>query len=547
MKTIIIAALSAVAMMIPSQAIYADLYAAGEFTGEINVFDSAGNATTFATGLSTPTGVVLDAANNVYVASNGDGTITKFTTTGEESVFASALSGPQALAIDGRGNIYEADGGSGAIFKFTPDGAQSTFAPPLSIPIPIGLAFDSAGNLFVTAHADGTVRKIAPDGTITTFISGLNNPIGIAIDGSDNVFVADNFNDRIVKITPAGVLSVFASNIRAGALAFDTQDNEVYAGDNSDNSIVLFDSTGTESAFVSFDHVGGLAFGPPPGTVSPASATLRNISTRLEVLTGNNVGIVGFIVQGNAAKKVIIRGLGPSLADPPFNVPGVLANPTLSLHTSDDQGNDIVVATNDNWKINDATGQSEQAEIEATNLAPSNDLESAIVMTLDPGAYTAILSGKDNGTGNALVEVYDLDEAVSSSSFLANISTRGFVDTGDMVMIGGVIIGPDTDGSATVVLRALGPTLSNPPFNITGALNDPVIELHDGNGDTIAQNDDWQQDSESDQIPESLQPGDAKESALHRTLAPGAYTAIVSGSNGTTGVGLVEVYYLSTP
>jgi hypothetical protein len=206
-----------------------------------------------------------------------------------------------------------------------------------------------------------------------------------------------------------------------------------------------------------------------------------------------------------------------------------------------------VIATNDNWKIDDATGQSQQAQIEATGLAPTDDLESAVLVSLNPGAYTAILSGTNNGTGNGLIEAYDLDESESSNSLLANISTRGFVDTGDQVMIGGLILGPDTAGSATVVLRAIGPSLANPPFNVSGVLADPAIELHDPNGNTIAQNDDWQQDSQSSQIPADLQPSDAKESALYRILAPGAYTAIVSGSNNTTGVGLVEAYYLSTP
>lgn len=288
-----------------------------------------------------------------------------------------------------------------------------------------------------------------------------------------------------------------------------------------------------------FDNSGGVSV-----AISSAPARLKNISTRLRVLTGDKVGIGGFIISGTGAKRVLIRGIGPSLAAPPFNVPGTLPDPQLSLHTNDAQGHDMIVATNDNWKTADANGQSQEAEITASGLAPANPSESAILLSLNPGAYTAVLSGKSNGIGNALVDAYDLDEG-NSGSFLSNISTRAVVDTGDQVMIGGFILGPQTGASATVLVRVIG--LSLTPFGVSGALANPTLELHDSQGALLAANDDWQTDAEANQIPADRIPADPKESALHRALSPGAYTAIVRGANDTTGVALVEVYYLSTP
>jgi N-acetylneuraminic acid mutarotase len=269
---------------------------------------------------------------------------------------------------------------------------------------------------------------------------------------------------------------------------------------------------------------GGL---PPP--------VLLNISTRMRVLTGDQVLIGGFIITGSDPKKVIIRGMGPSLS----GVGVTLSDPTLELH----QGN-TTLATNDNWKIDDQTGQSQETTIRATTIQPNNDLESALVATLAPGAYTAILAGKNGGTGVGLVEVYDLAQAANSK--LANISTRGFVDTDNNVMIGGLIVGGGGGGpSAKVIVRALGPSVP-----VAGALEDPTLELHDGNGNTVATNDDWKIDDQTGQSQEAairattIPPSNDLESALIATLAGGNYTAIVRGKNNTTGVGLVEVYNL---
>jgi hypothetical protein len=257
---------------------------------------------------------------------------------------------------------------------------------------------------------------------------------------------------------------------------------------------------------------------------------LLNISTRMRVLTGNNVLIAGFIITGTDPKKVIIRGLGPSLSS--VGVPGALTDTTLELH----QGSSTL-ATNDNWKIDDQTGQSQEATIRATTIPPTNDLESALVATLNPGAYTAILAGKNQSTGIGVVEVYDLNQ--SANSKLANISTRGFVDTGDNAMIGGFIVGGTGGGAAKIIVRGLGPSVP-----VSGTLQDPILELHDGNGMTIATDDNWKDIQQGDIQATTIPPSNDLESAIVRTLVPGNYTAVLRGVNNGTGIGLIEVYNL---
>ena len=298
---------------------------------------------------------------------------------------------------------------------------------------------------------------------------------------------------------------------------------------------VTTNASGNGSFDVSFPigtgapHVTATATDPDGNTseFSTALGQLLNISTRLRVLTGDNVLIGGFIILGPDSKQVVIRGIGPSLG---VFVAGALADPTLELHASDG----TVIATNNNWKSD------QQAEIEATGLAPTNDLESAIAATLpgDGASYTAILKGNQGTTGVGLVEAYDLDTTANSK--LANISTRGFVDAGDNVLIGGFIA---REGVADVIVRAIGPSLTN--FGIAGALQNPTLELHDNFGATIASNDDWKDSQQDEIVATGLQPSNDLEAGILATLPPGAYTAIVRGINDTTGVGLVEVYDLN--
>ena len=200
------------------------------------------------------------------------------------------------------------------------------------------------------------------------------------------------------------------------------------------------------------------------------------------------------------------------------------------------QGNSVL-ATNDNWKVDAQTGGSQEAAISATTIPPSNELESALVATLNPGAYTAILAGKNQGTGIGVVEVYDLDQ--SANSKLANISTRGFVDTGDSAMIGGFIVGGAGGGAAKVIIRGLGPSVP-----VKRTLQDPTLQLFDGNGTTIATDDNWKDVQQGDIEATTIPPNNDLESAIVRTLVPGNYTAILRGVNNNTGIGLIEVYNL---
>ncbi len=248
--------------------------------------------------------------------------------------------------------------------------------------------------------------------------------------------------------------------------------------------------------------------------------TLANISSRAVVQTGDNVLIGGFIVTGTQLKRAILRAIGPSL-----NLAGKLSDPILELYS----GNQLVTS-NDDW----GTASNAQ-EIMGTGVAPTNARESAILMSLAPGPYTALVRGFNGATGIGVVEAYDLDRTVGSR--LANISTRAAVQTGDNVLIGGFIVqGPD---SLPVIVRGIGPSL-----NVPNPMLDPKLELHDVNGATLATNDNWRTTQEAAIIATTIPPTNDAESAIVMTLPPGNYTAILSGVNNTTGVAVVEVYGL---
>lgn len=267
---------------------------------------------------------------------------------------------------------------------------------------------------------------------------------------------------------------------------------------------------------------GTSAKGKEASAATGSTAQLANISTRLAVGHGDNVLIGGFIVTGNQPKKILFRALGPSLP-----VVENLGDPTLELHDS----SGALVAISDNWR------DSQEEELRATQIPPRNDYECGIVRTLNPGAYTAVLSGKGGTTGVGLVEFYDLEQTADSK--LANISTRGFVDRGDNVLICGTIV--TGSGSAKVLFRALGSSLSG----VANTLQDPTLELHDSQGAIIATNDNWQ-DTQADEIrATTIPPPDDREAAIVRQLPPDAYTAVVRGKDNTIGVGLVEAYQLN--
>jgi uncharacterized repeat protein (TIGR01451 family) len=272
---------------------------------------------------------------------------------------------------------------------------------------------------------------------------------------------------------------------------------------------------------------GGTTPTPSPATPTPTPAAQAiNLSTRMRVQTGDNVGIGGFIISGGAPKHLLLRAIGPSIT----SVPGVLADPVLELHRPG-----FATITNDNWRDDPA----QEAAILATGIAPANDFESAIDATLNPGAYTAIVRGQNNTSGVALIEVYDLSHAVPAK--LANISTRAFVSTGSDIVIAGFILG-NNSGNDKVILRGIGPSLT--ALGVANALANPTLELRDSNAALLLANNDWQDDpaQAAELTAAGLAPLSNLESGIAATLPPGLYTALLAGLNNGSGVGLVEVY-----
>jgi hypothetical protein len=287
------------------------------------------------------------------------------------------------------------------------------------------------------------------------------------------------------------------------------------------------------------------AFPPPPAgpvptplpdvsplpSATPPTIELANIATRVSVETGDAVGIGGFIVRTTSPKRLLIRGTGPSLAG--FIGSGFLADPVLQIKNA----SGTVLASNDDWRL----GQ--QAEISASGLAPVSDKEAAVILNLPGGNYTATLQGKNNGQGIGLVEIFDI--GAESKADLGNIATRGLAGTGDDVLIGGFIVRDDSfkNQSQRILIRGIGPSI--PTSQVPNPLQDPYLELHDAQGTIITSNDDWQSSPDAAAISQTtIAPTNPKEAAILRTLAPGAYTTVMRGATGGTGIGLVEIYNL---
>ncbi len=472
---------------------------------------------------------------------------------------------------------------AGIIFKLTPAGVFTTlytFTGGVDGSLPNAITQGPDGNFYGSTRCGpetpanvfsgfGKIFKITPAGAMTTLFSftGGNdggNPGRLIQGGDGNMYGIAGYPTigTVFKVTPAGVRNTvfrFEGNNGSGpSRLIASTDGNVY-GTTQDGGLpqagsiykidpagqvtaYLFDGTGTgghpSQLFEGEEHnlygvttMGGASH---HGTIFRLNLApprnLLNISTRSQVLTDSKVLIGGFIISGTAPKRVIIRGIGPSL----HGVGITLQDPMLELH----QGINTI-AFNDDWREH-------EAEVLATTIPPTNDLESAIVATLSPGAYTAILQGKNNGTGVGVVEVYDLDQTATSR--LGNISTRAFVDTGNNVMIGGLIVsGGVGGGTARVILRAIGPSLT--ASGVQGALQDPALELHDASGTTIAANDNWKlrPDGSSQQgeiEATTIPPNNDLEAALVQTLAPGNYTVVLRGTGNTSGVAVVEAYTL---
>ncbi|HEX4629428.1 MAG TPA: SGNH/GDSL hydrolase family protein [Chthoniobacterales bacterium] len=346
--------------------------------------------------------------------------------------------------------------------------------------------------------------------------------LAASLDALQSTLATQGFTPTIYRVDEwADVVRIFSNGPRFGFtnITSPSQDN---SSADPDHYLFWDDIHPTTAghyrlALTAFNAI----VGPSP---SPAKAL--NISSRMFVDTGERVAIAGFVVTGDVPKKVLIRGLGPSLTA--SSVPSVLADPTLTLF--DVSGNSQ--ASNDDWR------QSANAsDIMNSGLAPTDDKESAILVTLNPGQYTTQLAGKDNGTGNGIIEIYDVSG--SATATFANLSTRGYVGINDDVLIAGVAIG--NGDSPIMVFRALGPSLAG--FGIVNPLLDPTLELFDSNGTSIGFNNDWQTPQVQAMRAVNLAPTNDRESAIvNAFLSPGNYTAVVRGANNTTGVALVEAY-----
>jgi uncharacterized delta-60 repeat protein len=477
--------------------------AAGTFSVGLSASNAAGgtNATlTITVQPAPPAGPVITSSTSATGRVGQPFSFQVITTGGSPASRVSATGLPPGLVIDAVTGLISGTptaGGSSAVTLTITDGNQTTtnvlqlsFTADPTIPVII-----SSSSASLTPGQAFTYKIVAPatsdpsDVTIFTLIGKL--PTGLFFDPKTGV-ISGTFMGNPDRIGPPDWKDL------SGGIVTNVQ-------------IFATNSHGTSTIPLNF-------FLAPTGAV--------NIATRLAVGTGNNVLIAGFIITGNAPKKVIIRAIGPSLP-----LPGALQDPTLELHDGTS-----LLGKNDNWR------DSQENEIIATTIPPSDNRESAIVATLTPGSYTAIVAGSGDTTGIAVVELYDLGTASldnSSKAQLAQISTRGTVLGGDNVMIGGFII----SGSPTkVIVRAIGPSLT--AFGVDNALQDTVLELHDSSGTTILSNDDWRSTQEQEIIATTVPPKDDRESAIVATLSPGAYTGIVRGKGSATGVALVEVYGL---
>lgn len=449
--------------------------------------------------------------------------------------------------VDNTGAVLQLDGATGAIQKRLAEN-------------PNGLVIEVSPDrytLFIgdTDTAAATVRSFDVS-TATPIAAQSSQPLGndgrslaISHNGQALCFaVASNQNGlhHSIKLPARDLLAAhgsFESGDVPADVAFSPDDGVVYQSAQFSSKVDVFDGityklvkslqltpAATASKLAvdktnSYLFVGGSqleVYRLRSENPAPASSrALLNISTRLRTDAGDASLIGGFVISGTEPKKVLLRAIGPSLP-----IEGKLADPVAYLYDS----TGALVASNDDWTSN-------RDEILATGAAPGNERESAFVATLDPGLYTAVVSGRDGTTGIALVEAYDLSP--SSSSKIANLSTRGFVDQ-DNSMIGGFIVGGKEP--ASVVVRAIGPSLHNK--GIERSLPDPFLELHDSNGGILAENDDWMQYQEEQLRATGFAPESERESAMLVTVPPGAYTAIVRGAENNTGVALVEIYHL---
>jgi hypothetical protein len=454
----------------------------------------------------------------------GAGNLVEFNGAGGIAVFGNPVS------KSGQANIGNAIEGN-SIFK---NGRSSGNPPPIGIDLTNGFAYpkddgvtanDSKGHgapsdpnnfqnfpVLASASSNGSTTNItgtlssAPNSSFRLeFYANDTDPLGLPAEGQQFI--------GFTNVTTDG----------NGDASFSVSFNVPVTTGR------IITATATDSIGNTSEFSAGIVVPTQAPTPTPTPTKALNLSTRARVDVGDKVVIGGFIITGNDSKKLVVRGLGPSLTK--FNLSGVLLDPVLELR----QSNGSLILMNDNWK------DTQRVQIEGSIYQPSDDRESVILATLPAATYTVTLSGKNQTTGIGVVEVYDNDQEADSE--LANISTRGFVQTGDNVMIGGFMLGFGSN-NAQIAVRGLGPSLSQ--FGLSNVLADPTLELHDSNGTTLVSNDDWQSDAVSagQLTAHGLALPNSKESGIFTPLPPGAFTAILAGKAGGVGIGLVEIYNL---
>ena len=476
-----------------------------------------------------PTGDLFAASFDNQAVYRLDGTTGQF----KAKISGTEVSRPVGLTVGPDGDVYVTDNASNRVARY--DGRsgvyKGVFASGGGLVSPWHLVFGPDGDLYVASSGNGQILRY--DGTtgsskgIFASSGSVTSVFGLAFGPDGNLYVSASTNDPIFRFngTTGAFMGAFTSGRQlnnADGVIFGP-DGDLYVANFSSLEVARFD--GTSGVFEL--GISSSTLGNPSAMAFTPEAKVLNISTRLAVQTGDNVLIAGFIITGKDPRDVILRAIGPSLGS---FVDSALADPTLELHDS----TGALIAANDNWK------DAQQAEIEATGIPPTDDLESALVATLAPGPYTAVVRGANDTTGIGLAEVYDLNQATPSK--LANISTRGFVDILDNVMVGGFIVRPGGGTDTNVILRAIGPSLGS---SVENALADPTLELHDSSGALVAANDNWKDAQQAEIEATGIAPTDDAESALVALLAPGSYTVVVRGEGDTTGVALFELYSLN--